>query len=199
MNAKVLPKQDTKLVLLEAGMQAMLERGYTNTGIQEVLTSVGVPKGSFYHYFESKEDFALSIIQHFDQKHSANLARLLSDVTVSPLQRLHNYCEEKKQMIAAWKCCKGCLIGNLSQEMSDQSEILRMELAKVMAKWRESFAKCIAEGQQLGEIKPVPDANKLAALFLDAWEGAVMRAKMTKSVDPLDGFINLMFDHVLKT
>lgn len=202
MNTKVAaPKQDTKLILIEAGTQAMLERGYSNTGIQEVLTRVGVPKGSFYHYFESKEDFALSIIQHFDQCYSAQLEAILADDSVSPLQRMRNYCEGKKQMIAEWKCCKGCLIGNLSQEMSDQSEVLRLELSRVMAKWRSAFAICIAEGQRIGEIKsdPVdPSPDKLAELFLDGWEGAVLRAKTTKSLEPLDTFMTLMFGFVLK-
>ncbi|MBX9686863.1 MAG: TetR/AcrR family transcriptional regulator, partial [Candidatus Obscuribacterales bacterium] len=55
--------RDTRAILLEAGMAVMYEKGYSNTGIQEVLSSVGVPKGSFYHYFDSKEDFALKIIR----------------------------------------------------------------------------------------------------------------------------------------
>ena len=65
MTPKVATKQkpDTRTALLEAGMNIMIEKGYNNTGIQEVLLAVGVPKGSFYHYFDSKEDFALKIIE----------------------------------------------------------------------------------------------------------------------------------------
>ncbi len=73
MSTRLATKQDTKTALLQAGMDIMLEKGYSNTGIQEVLSSLGVPKGSFYHYFESKESFAVAIIQHFDQEYSAEL------------------------------------------------------------------------------------------------------------------------------
>jgi TetR/AcrR family transcriptional repressor of nem operon len=197
MNIKVAPKQDTKVVLIEAGMQAMFERGYTNTGIQEVLSTVGIPKGSFYHYFNSKEDFALAIINQFDEFYTAKLTQYLRDQSVSPLIRLKNYSQGKIDMLAAWKCRKGCLIGNLSMEMADQSEILRQALSHVMGKWRDLFAACIAEGQQTGEIRRSPDAEKLAELFLDSLEGAVMRAKTFKSVQPLDAFVESMFDYVL--
>ena len=119
MNIKTDPKQDTRTNLIEAGMQRMLEKGYTNTGIQEVLDAVSVPKGCFYHYFESKEDFALQIIDYFDESNSGDLHTLLTDERFAPLTRLKQYCLEKRETILSWQCRKGCLIGNLSQEMAD--------------------------------------------------------------------------------
>ena len=84
MSTKLAAKQDTKIALIQAGMDIMLEKGYTNTGIQEVLSSLSVPKGSFYHYFESKENFAVAIIQHVDQEYSATLLRLLRNPEQTP-------------------------------------------------------------------------------------------------------------------
>src|SRR5277367_5946685 len=120
MSTKLAAKQDTKIALLQAGTAIMLEKGYNNTGIQEVLSSLGVPKGSFYHYFESKENFAVAIIQHLDQEYSAYLLRTLRNPQETPLARLKTYCLSGKQDFLSQECRKGCLIGNLSQEMSDQ-------------------------------------------------------------------------------
>ena len=177
----------------------MLRQGYSNTGIQEVLSSIGVPKGSFYHYFNSKEDFAVRIIEHFDQGYTARLLVTLRNPQATPLNRLRNYCDAGKDMLVANECTKGCLIGNLSQEMADQSEVLRKALSTVMGKWRDLFAACIDEGQQLGEINPRVSAHKLAELFLAGWEGAVLRAKSQKTTEPVEVYIELMFEHVLKT
>ena len=190
-------KEDTRTALLEAGMSIMLEKGYTNTGIQEVLSSLGIPKGSFYYYFESKEAFALAIIRHVDQANTADLVQILSDRKQTPMQRLRTYCEQGLQKIRSLECRKGCLIGNLSQEMSDQSEVLRKELANILSIQRNIFATCIAQGQELGEITPCCSAEKLAELFSSGWTGAMLRAKTIKNTVPLDTFIELMFNHFL--
>lgn len=190
--------KDTKSALLEAGMAVMFEKGYTNTGIQEVLSSVGVPKGSFYHYFESKEDFALKIILHVEENYARELTGYLRDSSLTPINRLKNLCETKKKGLLEQKCRKGCLIGNLSQEMADQSETLRIELSRVMCRWRDMYCACIDEGQKAGEINKSIDAEKLAEMFLCGWEGAIMRSKTQKTVEPIEAFIEVMFGRVLK-
>ncbi|MBX9948961.1 MAG: TetR/AcrR family transcriptional regulator [Candidatus Obscuribacterales bacterium] len=198
MNARVAAKQDTKQLLLEAGAAVMIEKGYTNSGIQEVLSKVGVPKGSFYHYFDSKEDFALAIIEEFHKEFMAFLMPILTDKSLTPIQRMRTFCETKRECMRAADCRKGCLIGNLSQEMSDQSETLRQALSEVMDKRVDAFAACIEEGQLLNEITSDADARKIADLFSSCWEGAVMRAKTSKNLEPLNIFIDLMFELVLK-
>lgn len=190
-------QRDTRALLLEAGMNVMFEKGYTNTGIQEVLSSVGVPKGSFYHFFESKEDFALKIIRHVEQSYVNVLAGFLSDGTRTPLERLKNYCETKKNDLLNQSCRRGCLIGNLSQEMADQSETLRLELARVMKRWRDIFSNCINEGQLRGEISKKLPPDTLAEMFLCGWEGSIMRSKTQKDIEPMQAFIDVIFTEVL--
>jgi TetR/AcrR family transcriptional repressor of nem operon len=191
-------KQDTKAALLQAGMELMMDKGYTNTGINDVLSTLGIPKGSFYHHFDSKENFTVEIIRCFDATYSEILTRTLKNPKQSPLNRLRTFCEEKKAMFLAQSCRRGCLIGNLSQEMSDQSEVLRQELCRVMNNWQEVIAECIEEGQKLKEIKRNRSARELADLFSSGWSGAVMRAKTMKSIAPVDTFIDLMLNDVLK-
>jgi TetR/AcrR family transcriptional repressor of nem operon len=198
MSTRLEAKQDKRKSLLEAGMSIMLEKGYTNTGIQEVLTSLGVPKGSFYHYFDSKENYAIAIIQHFDEEYSADLQRTLTNTRETPLQRLRTYCESGRQALLNDECRKGCLIGNLSQEMSDQSEVLRKELSTVITRRLALFTDCIEEGQKLGEITKVATPDKLAEVLMCGINGAVMQAKTLKNIEPMETFIDLMFDHWLQ-
>jgi TetR/AcrR family transcriptional repressor of nem operon len=197
MEAQIAVKQDTKTTLIKTGMDLMLQKGYSNTGIQEVLTASNVPKGSFYHYFDSKEQFAVAIIRYFDQICSEDLQQILSNRERSPIERLRDYCEYSKANLVAQECSKGCLIGNLSQEMSDQSEVLRKELSFVMNKRRDTLAACIEEAQRLKEIRSSTSAHKLAEFFSAAWGGAVMMAKTVKNSESLDVFIELMFNNVL--
>jgi len=198
MNVKAITKQDTRKALIDAGAEVMIEKGYTNCGIQEVLSLVGVPKGSFYHYFDSKESFAVAIIKEFDRDFLSFLMPILGDKSQSPKERLRTFCTAKLECMRAANCRKGCLIGNLSQEMSDQSETLRQALSEVMTKRLNIFTECIEEGQKLGEFTPTIDSRILADLFLSSWEGAMMRAKTIKTLEPLEVFINLIFELVLK-
>jgi len=195
--AKTTTKESTKIQLLEAGTEIMLEKGYNNTGIMEVLQSTGVPKGSFYYYFDSKEDFGMQIINHYDATYSEKL-KVLLDETKSPLNLLRSYCEESMRNLEQNACRKGCLIGNLSQEMADQSEVFRNRLQEVMLSQRSIFASCIANAQAKGEISNTMNANDLAEFFQCGWSGAVMRAKTMKVVEPMKVFSQVLFDHVLK-
>jgi TetR/AcrR family transcriptional repressor of nem operon len=191
-------KNDTRTALLQVGMEIMVEKGYSNTGIQEIIDAVNVPKGSFYYYFDSKETYAVEIIRFFDLDYSANLVRILQHEDRSPMDRLRDYCDTTKAMLIAQDCRKGCLIGNLSQEMADQSEVLRTELCKVMNKWRDIIADCMAEGQVRGQITKNRTPRELAELFSSAWTGATLRAKTVKNPEPLNTVIDLMFNEVLK-
>jgi TetR/AcrR family transcriptional repressor of nem operon len=195
---RVTGKQEVRTALLEVGMDTMFEKGYTNTGIQEILVALSVPKGSFYHYFESKENYAVEIIRHFDQSYTADLIRILRNPEETPFQRLRTYCDTTLSALEAQQCRRGCLIGNLSQEMSDQSEVLRKELCTVMYKWRDIFAACIEEGQIAGEIRKTRPPVALAELFQSAWSGAIMRAKTAKSTEPIETFIDVIFNDIFK-
>lgn len=198
MTPKLASRHETRTALLQAGMQLMIERGYTNTGIQEVLNVVKVPKGSFYHYFDSKEAFAVEIIRYFDAHEKQPFLALLRNQERRPIDRLRDYVNVHRESLLAQGCRGGCLVGNLSQEMADQSEVLRAELSSVMMQWRETVAACIAEGQAAGEIRSTRKPEELADLFSAAWYGAMMRAKTVKSTEPIDIIVDLLFDEIFK-
>lgn len=191
-------KESTKTILIDTGIDIMLEKGYNNTGIQEILQKTGIPKGSFYHYFDSKEAFGLEIINCFDATYTEKVNKYLNDATLTPIQRIRKYCEESKQNFENQQCRRGCLIGNLSQEMADQSEVMRARLEEVLTKWRNRFAQVIKEAQDLGEVTTEFDHVQLAEFFLCGWEGSIMRAKTTKTTAPQNAFMNVLFNYIFK-
>jgi len=191
-------KVTTKAALVDAGTQLILERGYHHTGIQDVLQAAEVPKGSFYYYFPSKEAFGLEVIAQFAATYLARLEQYLGDTTASPLTRLRRHHEELLARFERRGCRGGCLIGNLSQELADQSPSLRAQLDTVLTSWRERYAQLFREAQAVGELRADLDPQALADFYLNSFEGALLRAKVSKSPAPLRVFLTCMFDSVLQ-
>src|SRR5256885_11588205 len=140
-------KATTKAALVDAGTQLILEQGYHQTGIQDVLQAAGVPKGSFYYYFPSKAAFGQAVIAQFAAAYLARLEQHLGDTTARPLTRLRRHYEELLARFERRGCRGGCLIGNLSQELADQHPRLRAQLDAVLTSWRVRHGQLFLEAQ----------------------------------------------------
>jgi len=193
-----MSKEKTKDLLIEAGSKTFLEKGYTNAGIESILQATGVPKGSYYYYFDSKESFALEVLRRFAACYDEARDRTLGDAKVSPLVRLRRYFEGAVDRIESDQCRKGCLVGKLSQEMADQSEVFRAQLEEIFESWVDRYGECLQSAQAAGEIDPDLDVHELAEFWLNSWQGALLRAKTMRSTAPLRTFLDLMFGHLLK-
>jgi TetR/AcrR family transcriptional repressor of nem operon len=191
-------KNDVKQALLEAGISIMLEKGYSNSGISEVLASVGVPKGSFYYYFESKEDFALAMISYASERNAEGMSKIFDDTSIKAIDRLKKYFTDCRIDMVSKECRKGCLIGNLSQEMADQSERLREALTDILLAKHQMLADVIAEAQVDGDISNKRSAKELAELTHAAWMGSLLLAKTTKDSGLLETCECLIFEDILK-
>ena len=192
-------KETTHDALLEAGRRIFLERGYNHSGIEAVLQAVGVPKGSFYHYFENKEDFGLQVLDRFVECFTAEIDRHLTDQNLSPLERLRKLSDLACERLESQQCRHGCLVGNLSQEMADQNEVFRVKLEEIFNGWEERFATCIRQAQAVGEISDRIDAREFADFWLNSWQGAVLRAKTMRSTAPLRTFVRVIFEFVIES
>ena len=193
-----MSKEKTRDILLEAGRKTFLEKGYNNSGIESILQTANVPKGSFYYYFGSKEDFGLKVLERFASCVGEGLDRTLGDASVPPLDRIRNYCELIFDKLQSDQCRKGCLVGNLSQEMADQNELFRSRLEEIFESWVDRYAKCFLEAQQAGDIAADLDVHELAEFWLNSWQGAMLRAKTMRSIAPLQTFLGLMFGTILQ-
>ena len=192
------PKQrealgDTRELLLRAGLEVLTEKGFSATGIDEILGRAGVPKGSFYHYFASKEAFGLGLIERYGEFFARKLDRHLDNRSLPPLARLHAFVDDAKVGMARLGYRRGCLIGNLGQEMGSLPESFRARLKETFEDWQARFSACLKEAQDAGEVARSADTDQLAAFFWIGWEGAVLRAKLEQSARPLEVFAGFYF------
>src|SRR5512136_2519973 len=123
-----MEKKDTRSEIIRIGTDLISRQGFNATGIDAVLKEAAVPKGSFYHYFKSKEEFGLAVIEHFAERFEQRLDSFLNDDEVTPLNRIRNYLETGLARVSQNQCTRGCLIGNLGQEMADLNERFRERL-----------------------------------------------------------------------
>ena len=177
--------------LIRAGVALLSEKGYSATGLEEVLRSAGVPKGSFYHYFSSKDVFGAALIEAYATYFVRKLDRWLLDERTAPLQRIRNFGADARNGMARYEFRRGCVVGNLGQEMSALPELFRDRLHGVLLDWQARTERCLREAQAVGELAADADCAALAAFFWIGWEGAVLRAKLERSPEPLDLFATL--------
>jgi TetR/AcrR family transcriptional repressor of nem operon len=192
-----MKKTDKKTEIIDVGTELISVNGYNATGIDAVLREAGVPKGSFYYYFRSKEDFGLAIIDQFATQYDAKLSSFFDDPAVSPLNRMRNYFEHSLEHMTENQFTKGCLIGNLGQELADQNERFRQKLDVIFHSWKQRFSCCVAEAQESGEIAADLDPDATADFILAGWEGAILRTKVMKSSESIRHFIDILFLTVL--
>lgn len=180
---------------MRAGLVALTEKGFAATGIDEILKTVGVPKGSFYHYFESKEAFGRELIDRYVSRFAKRLERFFSDPSKSQLERLEAFSRDAETSMERFAFSRGCLVGNLGQEMGALPEPFRNQLSDGLITWQNLTAECLKAAQVGGEIDKKHDPDSLASFFWIGWEGAVLRAKLDRCSAPLkifaDGFLAL--------
>ncbi|MBL4906484.1 MAG: TetR/AcrR family transcriptional regulator [Sneathiella sp.] len=179
---------ETRERLVRCGTEILTEKGLANTGIDEILKNVGIPKGSFYHYFSSKDEFGLAVIQNYGTYFANKLDHWLLNTDRAPLDRLQDFIEDAKEGMKRHEFRRGCLIGNLGQELGSLNEKFRAPLEEVFLDWQNRVALCLEKARECGDLKPDADCKNIAAFFWIGWEGAILRAKLAQSNQPIDLF-----------
>jgi TetR/AcrR family transcriptional repressor of nem operon len=180
---------DTRALLIRSGVEVLTESGFAAAGIDGILKKVGVPKGSFYHYFKSKEDFGQAVIDNYASYFAAKLDKCLLDESIAPLQRIVKFADEAKQGIVKFEFKRGCLVGNLGQEVAILPDSYRLVLQNIFSVWQAKMEACLHTARLQGDIKTDVNCEQQAEYFWIGWEGAVMRARLVQSVQPLDLYI----------
>jgi TetR/AcrR family transcriptional regulator, transcriptional repressor for nem operon len=188
-----MPRVSQRARILDAAMHALHEQGFNATGVQDITDAAGVPKGSFYNHFESKEVLGAAALDRYFQERTCERMGVLSDTTLSPLVRLQRYFENLSAMLAARDYVGGCMIGNLSAELADQSRLMRDRLASHFADWTRALESCVREAQATGEIRADLPAPAIASFLLNSWEGAILRARVERTSAPFDDFMTVGF------
>ncbi|MCW2521509.1 MAG: TetR family transcriptional regulator [Mycobacterium sp.] len=174
--------------LLAAGLDLVHAPGFAASGVKDITDAAGVPKGSFYAYFPSKEAFAAAILEHYWSDIETRLLPILHSDGMAQ-ERVTRFFHALADEHEAGDFLLGCLIGKLSLELGGSSEPVRTELARILDRWDEALTECVRSGQDgAGDIRDDLEAGELAALLIESWEGAALRGKVTRSRTPYDRF-----------
>jgi len=170
--------------LLNQGVALLMQQGYHGTGLQEILDAVQIPKGSFYNYFGSKENFGAAVIEHYFTPYIEQISRYLAQ-DPDALSALQRYFNESIAELERTDFKGGCLLGNLIGEIGDSSEVCRVALQTTLSRYRDVLQLGISMAQQQGTLRTDKSAREMADLLVNTWQGALLRMKVEQSTAPL--------------
>lgn len=193
-----MAKNSTRESIIKQGAILVHSKGYNNTGLSDILNAAGVPKGSFYFYFKSKDDFGLSLLDFYWEFIQGMIEKYCSDKSIPPLKRLEKFMDAYQDLFMRMGHRGGCPIGNLMQEMSDLNEDFRLKVSDIYSRMKGSMAQLLEEALARGDIPASADTYRTAQFILNSWEGAIMHMKLAKSDEPLELFKQMVFERILK-
>jgi TetR/AcrR family transcriptional repressor of nem operon len=186
--------------LLEAGVALFAETGYHGTGVKDIVARAGVPKGSFYNYFDSKEAFGAAILRYYADEQASEWQQYSQEADAAdPLLALRGIYE---RIVADYEACDdrcGCLLGNFAGEIAQSSDLCRLTARATVDEWRVGCADYLRRGQEFGSVRRDLSADAMADLFWNMWEGSLLRMKLEDSVEPLKACVHSMFDLFFKS
>jgi len=185
----------TREKIIQKGAELIYSQGFNATGLQQILKAAGVPKGSFYFYFESKEDFGLAVIDHFSATISDIFSICLNDRETPPMKRLVHLLDYFEDSFQKTGCSCGCPIGNLSLELADTNERLRLHLQSVIEKLVVKIESCLKEAQRDKSLPADLNTFDAAHFVFHGFEGAILNMKVAKNIEPFRIFRNCMFQY----
>lgn len=191
-------KQINRDNLLNQGVKLLMEQGYHGTGLKEILDAVKIPKGSFYNYFGSKENFGSEVIQHYIEPFIKQLNAYLENSDDDALGALRRYYHVLIAEAENEGFKGGCLLGNLMGEIGDTSELCQKSLQSAVTRYRNTIRSGLTQAQQQGTVRTDLSAEEMADLLLNTWQGALLRMKIEQSSDPLKQCCRNLLDGYFK-
>ena len=190
----LMAKPNVRDKIVRAGLDLFHRAGFNGSSVEDITDLAEVPKGSFYNHFKSKEDLALAVIDRYVE---TGPQEMLADTAIPPLKRLKAYFAALGQEFMDSGYNRGCLLGNFSSELADHSAAVRRRLESAFGDWAKSIAGVIKEAQKAGELDSKLKSEQLAGVLLSAWEGALLRARVTGESAPLKEFMGIGFGRLL--
>lgn len=175
----------TKEKLLDAAQQLMLAKGFVATTVDEICEEAGLTKGSFFHYFESKEDLGKAALNRFVSTKAQAIQQAPFRQKRDPLQRVYGYLDCMIHMSKTSEAPRGCLLGNFAQELSDTHQNIRSQCAQHFDQWANTFKKDLDEAKAKYAPKASFDTQSLAEHFIAVVEGALILAKAKQEREPI--------------
>lgn len=173
--------------IIDTAKPIILGKGFSAVGLNEVLSAADVPKGSFYHYFKSKEMFGEALLDSYFDDYLTQLDALLSRPGQTAAARLMAYWQQWQESQLG-ECVDGrCLAVKLGGEVSDLSEAMRLALHRGTDRVIDRLARCIREGITDGSLQSTLDPQQTAQTLYETWLGATLLSKFRHDRSSLDG------------
>jgi TetR/AcrR family transcriptional repressor of nem operon len=189
--------KSTRDHLIEVGQELMHQHGYKATGLGDILKAADVPKGSFYHHFGSKEEFAAAALERYIAGEAKHSVAVLMDSKVPPLQRLRHYFLDLKRIYGQSGPIPGCMMGRFSLEITDENPKLRKRIGAAFQHWQHTISTVIQQAVAKKELSTDTNPETLAGFLLNSWEGALLRSQAERSDAPLESFLYYAFEVLL--
>lgn len=181
MNIQTAPStrrgDETKARILAAATELIHARGYKNTGLHEILEASGVPKGSFYFYFRSKEDLATELISRYRKSFQEDAVVRFFPPDGDPIAQILGFYRDIARFQTDGGCKMGCLIGNLAAEVTDGHEGMRREVLGCFNDIKELIAAALTRGQTTGDLVADFSPQQASGFLLSVLEGTILLAK----------------------
>jgi TetR/AcrR family transcriptional regulator, transcriptional repressor for nem operon len=189
-----MPRQSMREEIVEAALQRFHTRGYNAAGVKDITRDAGVPKGSFYNHFDSKESLAVVALKRYGE------GRRMTDLVnrdLEPVVRIRRHFESLREEIVDADYTRGCLFGNFGVEVADHSDIIRTAVREGLERWARLVAAALAEARAAGTIRADLDPDTTARFLLNAWEGTLIEVRARRSARAFDSFFTIVFGSLL--
>ena len=190
-----VPRENVRERIVDAALNLFHTRGYNGSGVNDIVLDAGVPKGSFYNHFVSKEALGLETIARYAGKKNIEVLR---DRSLPPLVRLREHFDRLASDFSQCGYSRGCLLGNFGSEMADASPAIRDAVSATLQAWTDAVAGALSDARDAGSLPADKDVDKFARFLIDAWEGCLIRGKVTKNQAAVDDFFDITFGCLLK-
>jgi len=189
-----MPRHSVRDVIVETALGEFHRTGYAACSVDTITRAAGVPKGSFYNHFKSKEELAVEVVAKYTAEAEWHG---VTDPKLTPLAKLRAQFRVMADVFAGYGHARGCMIGNMAEELADHSEPMRAQVRASLVGWGEGIGATLRAAREAGELTTDADPDMLGRFVLDAWEGALLRAKALKNDEPVDDFFATVFGHLL--
>ncbi|MGL5123341.1 MAG: TetR/AcrR family transcriptional regulator [Fusobacteriaceae bacterium] len=188
MDKKTIKKYE----IIRKSINVMHIKGYNGVGVKELSVAAGIPKGSFYNYFESKEDYGKEALDYYYSVINQEKFNILLDKEINPIDRIKLFYRNMIDKINQEKKFKlGCFIGNLTQEVSCSSDVIQEITKKIHQEIAIKIENCLKEGN-------IKNSKELGEFLVNSWQGVLLRTKSCNNSEPTENFYKILVEVLLK-
>lgn len=193
MNKKIEKKNE----IIKKSINLMYLNGYNGTSVKDITDAAGIPKGSFYNYFKDKEQYVIDALDYYYTFINKEKFEILTNEKLEPLERIKGFFQKAIENMESSNYKYGCFLGNTAQELGDVNDHVAKEILFLNNKIIEAICKNLKEAKIKGDLKSLVPEEILGGFILSAWQGSLLRSKVSENKEPLNEFMKILIENLL--